>query len=86
MAPPVFEPAPETAHTCPRCGRPFARAEYVTLHLGLDHPEALTEDDRERFAEAYRGETSEIKRFRLKALAALLVLYFAFLYTYLLIA
>lgn len=85
MPEPVFERPDEAAGTCPRCGRPFARAEYVTLHLGLDHPETLSEDDRERFAEVYRGETDEIKRFRLKALAVLIAMYFAFLYLYLLL-
>lgn len=85
MAEATFERPGEAAHTCPRCGRPFARAEYMTLHVGLDHPETLSESDRERFVEAYRGETEEIKRFRLKALAGLLVIYFGFLYMYLLV-
>lgn len=73
----------EEASTCPHCGRPFARAEYVTLHVGLEHPETLSSDDRERFAAVYRGETTEIKRFRLKALAVLIGLYFTFLFVYL---
>lgn len=85
MPEPVFERPDEAAATCPHCGRPFARAEYVTLHLGLDHSETLSEDDRERFVEVYRGETDEIKRFRLKALAVLIAMYFAFLYLYLLL-
>ncbi|ADJ15698.1 DUF7410 domain-containing protein [Halalkalicoccus jeotgali] len=83
MSAPVFERADEAPATCPECGRPFARTEYVTLHLGLDHPEVLSESDRERFVEVYRGETEEMKRFRLKALAALLLVYFGFLYLYL---
>lgn len=86
MPTPAFERPDREAHACPRCGRPFARAEYVTLHLGLDHPETLSESDRERFVEVYRGETEEIKRFRLKALAALIAMYFGFLYLYLVLA
>jgi hypothetical protein len=86
MSVPAFERSDGEAHPCPQCGRPFARAEYVTLHLGLDHPETLSESDRERFVEVYRGETDEIKRFRLKALATLIGMYFAFLYLYLVLA
>lgn len=86
MSKPVFEPPADGSHTCPMCDRPFARAEYVMLHRGLDHPQTLSEDDRERFVEIYRGETDEIKRFRLKALATLIAMYFAFLYLYLFIA
>lgn len=73
-------------HACPHCDRPFARAEYVVLHVGLEHPGSLSADDRERFAAVYRGETGEIKRFRLKALALLIGLYFTFLFVYLAIA
>ncbi len=83
MVEPAFERDVKNAHVCPQCDRPFARAEYVTLHRGLDHPETLSEEGRERFIETYRGETDEIRRFRLKALAALIGMYFAFLYLYL---
>lgn len=83
----AFErPADGEGHACPHCGRPFARAEYVTLHRGLDHPETLSEEDRSRFANVYRSETDEIKLFRLKALAALIGMYFTFLYLYLVLA
>lgn len=75
--------ADEDAHACPHCGRPFARAEYRTLHVGLEHPRTLSADDRERFQAAYLGETDEIKRFRLKALALLVAMYFTFLFVYL---
>lgn len=86
MAEPTFERPDEAAHTCAHCGRPFARPEYVTLHVGLDHSRTLSAGERERFAEVYRGETDEIKRFRLKALAALIAMYFTFLYVYLAVA
>ncbi|MFC6906170.1 DUF7410 domain-containing protein [Halalkalicoccus tibetensis] len=82
----IDRPADGEDHTCPQCGRPFARAEYVTFHRGLEHPETLTEEDRTRFAEVYRAENDEIKRFRLKALAVLIGMYFTFLYLYLVLA
>lgn len=82
---PTFDSDAEAAHACPHCGRPFARERYRTLHLGLDHYETLTEPEREAFVEEYRAETDDIRRFRLKALAVLIAVYFAFLFLYLVI-
>lgn len=50
----------------------------VTGRLGLDRPETLSEEDRERFVEIYRDETDEI-RLPFETLAVLVVMYFAFL-------
>lgn len=75
----------EAAATCPYCGRPFARERYRTLHVGLDHPGRLTEEERTAFRRAYREETAEIRRFRLKILALLVVLYFGVLFTYMVV-
>lgn len=83
---PAVERTDGTARSCPHCGRPFARERYRTLHVGLEHYETLTEADREAFVEEYEGESDEIRRFRLKALAALIAMYFAFLFLYLAIA
>ena len=71
-----------TAATCPYCDRPFARERYRTLHVGLDHPDRLSEEERAAFREAYREESAEIRRLRLKVLALLVVLYFCVLFTY----
>ena len=86
MAESAFDPDVEDASSCPHCGRPFSRARYRTLHVGLEHYDRLGDDEREAFVAEYREETAEIKRFRLKALALLITLYFGFLYLYLLIA
>ena len=75
-------PPGETTHDCPYCGRPFSEEEYRTLHVGLDHHEECTEAELEAFREAYRDETEEIRLFRLKAIGALVLLYFGFLFTY----
>ena len=75
-------PSDERTHDCPYCGRPFAREEYRTLHVGLDHHEACTDAEVEAFREAYREENEELRLFRLKAVGGLVLLYFGFLFTY----
>ena len=75
-------PPDETTHDCPYCGRPFSEAEYRTLHVGLDHHDECTEAEVEAFQDAYRDESEEIRLFRLKTIAALVLLYFGFLFTY----
>ena len=69
-------------HVCAYCGRPFAREEYLALHRGLDHADHLSEADRERFDEAYAEEEADIRRFRIVALGALVLLYFGFLFAF----
>lgn len=83
MAEPAFDPDVEDASSCPHCGRPFSRTRYRTLHVGLEHYDRLTDEQLEAFVSEYRDESAEIKRFRLKALALLVAIYFGFLYLYL---
>lgn len=64
---------------CERCGRPFAREEYLALHYGVDHAEAMDEDQRAAYEAALDAEDGELRKFRLKALLALVVVYFGFL-------
>jgi hypothetical protein len=75
-------PAGESVVECDYCGRPFASDSLLALHHGHAHREALSEDERERFAETYEAETRALQRFRYKALAALVVLYFGVLMIY----
>lgn len=70
------------AHVCDRCGQPFAREEYRTLHLGLAHYDRLSGAERERFEAAYAEERADIRRFRIVALGLLVLLYFGFLFAY----
>ncbi|MFC6726218.1 C2H2-type zinc finger protein [Halobium palmae] len=70
------------SHVCEHCGHPFPEERYRTLHAGLEHYDRLDDDEREAFGEAYEAEGAEIRRFRLLALAALLLLYFGFLFMY----
>lgn len=75
-------PDDESPVVCSYCERPFASEEFVSLHAGLEHYEELAPDEREAYAEAYAAETDELRYFRLKALAALLVIYFGLLFVY----
>jgi hypothetical protein len=75
-------PEDRTAHRCPYCDRPFAAADRVTLHVGLTHYDVCTDAEAEAFEEAYLAENQAIKRYRLKAAAVLILVYFGFLMIY----
>jgi len=70
---------------CPECGRPFVREELVTLHRGQAHGGRLDADEIEAFEDAYEKESERLRLFRLKALIALVILYFGLLMTYALV-
>ncbi|WP_424018290.1 C2H2-type zinc finger protein [Halorientalis pallida] len=67
---------------CAHCGAPFADEELLALHRGIDHPDALDESERDAFEAAYESEQERLRLFRLKALGALVLLYFGLLITY----
>jgi len=79
----VPEDAP--AHECRYCGRPFARESWLALHRGLDHPGQLDDDEVTAFREAHDDEESALGEFRLRALGALVLLYFCLLMIYALV-
>jgi hypothetical protein len=78
-------PAGETAPTCERCGDAFPTEDLLALHRGLSHLDDLTPAERAAFDEAHEAETSELRLFRLKAVGAVVLLYFGFLAAYALI-
>jgi hypothetical protein len=67
---------------CPYCDRRFARETYRDLHLGQEHGERLDADERAAYEAAHDAEAEEIRLFRLKALAVLVLVYFGFLVVY----
>lgn len=75
-------PPDAEAFACPECGEPFARERHRRLHRGLAHYDALDESAREAYAEAYAAEEGDIRRFRIVALGALVLIYFGFLFAY----
>jgi len=75
-------PPGESPVECPYCGRPLESERLLVLHEGLDHWERIDEERRETFRETYTGEREDLRTFRLKMLALLVVVYFAFLFVY----
>jgi hypothetical protein len=77
-------PADAPRHDCRHCGATFASERHLALHRGLDHDD-LTESERAAFAEARATEEDELHRYRILALGALVVVYFALLFAYALV-
>jgi hypothetical protein len=75
-------PTDATPVRCPYCAAPFARDEYVELHVGLEHGDRASEAEVAAFQAAYEGEREALRRFQLRALVALVVLYFGFLFAF----
>jgi len=67
---------------CPYCAREFAQADYRNLHLGLEHPAALSPAERSAYESAREAEEEKLTLFRYKALGLLVVVYFGFLMLY----
>lgn len=75
-------PPSAPVYECDYCGRPFAREELRALHRGLEHASELGDDEVEQFRDVHGEEDDELRLFRLKALGALVVLYFGLLMIY----
>lgn len=67
---------------CPYCGTGFPTANLREFHLWQRHAEELSDAERERITAAYEAEQTDLREFRMKALAALVLLYFGFLLAY----
>jgi hypothetical protein len=70
------------AGKCDYCGHPFPTTDRLVLHKGLEHPQQLDDSEVEAFHEARSNETDELRTLRLKALGALVLLYFGLLFMY----
>jgi len=78
-------PEDEPVYECRYCGRPFAREEWLALHRGLDHPAQLDDEEVAAFRAAHDAEESALGNFRLRALGALVAIYFCLLMIYALV-
>lgn len=67
---------------CPHCGRPFVTDHLRTLHIGEEHPEAMSEAEAERYAAADDEESDALFIFHIKVLALITLIMFVFLYSY----
>jgi len=55
------------------------------LHKGVEHLQQLDADEQDAFTATYSDEEAELRTFRLKALGVLVLLYFGFLITYVIV-
>jgi len=78
-------PADATPADCEYCGRQFATESLLALHRGQAHGAELDADQREAYESAHEAEDDDLRRFRLKALAVLVLLYFGLLMIYALV-
>jgi hypothetical protein len=67
---------------CEYCGHPFPTTDRLHLHKGLEHPQQLDDDEEDAFFTARADEEDDLRKLRLKALAALVLLYFGLLFMY----
>lgn len=67
---------------CEYCGRRFANARLLALHWGHRHDDRLTASQRDAYRAAYESESETLRQYRIKAVAALVVLYFGFLFAF----
>ncbi|GCF15634.1 hypothetical protein Harman_35690 [Haloarcula mannanilytica] len=74
------------AGECDYCGHPFPTTDRLVLHKGLEHPQELDADEEDAFISARADEEDELRTLRLKALGALVLLYFGFLMLYAIVA
>jgi len=72
----------DDAERCPYCGRPFVTDHLRTLHIGEEHPEAMSDAEAERYAAADDQESDDLFIFHIKVLALITLIMFVFLYSY----
>ncbi len=72
-------------HRCGHCERPFAREDFLALHRAREHYRRLDEDELAAYEEAYEEETAGLRHFKIFALGVMVLIYFGFLLTYLLV-
>lgn len=75
-------PDARATEDCEYCGRPFENEGLLALHRGLAHSATITAEERSEYESAYESESAQLRRFRLKALGVLVVLYFGLLMVY----
>lgn len=75
-------PRGDSPAVCQYCDRKFPTERVRTLHKGQAHSAALSDDERRAVQEAGDRETAELRRLRLKAVLAIVLVYFLFLFAY----
>ena len=81
-----YDIPPETdVQDCPYCDRPFAEADQRDIHIGVDHADAMTDEQREAFEAAWAAEDDALRQYRIIAVGVLVLIYFGLLMTYALV-
>ena len=70
---------------CAYCDRPVESDALLALHRGQRHADVITDEEQAAYESAYEAESGQLRRFRLKALVVLVVIYFGFLMVYALV-
>lgn len=78
----TISPHDSPAGRCDYCGHPFPSTDRLVLHKGLEHLGELDTEEKEAFRSAQADEEDELRTLRLKALGALVFLYFGFVMIY----
>jgi hypothetical protein len=76
----------QPGYRCSTCGERFPEERLYVLHQGVRHPEKISPEEQDEFEEIYTEEQSNLRYFRLKAMAALVFLYFGFLMLYVVVS
>lgn len=72
----------DDAERCPHCGRPLADEHLLTLHIGEEHAEAMSEAEATAYEAAREQEDDDLFIFHIKVMAAITLVTFVFIYTY----
>lgn len=70
------------AGRCEYCGHPFPTTNRLVLHKGVEHPDRVDSEEEEAFLAARSAEEEELRTLLLKAIGALVLLYFSLLFMY----
>lgn len=72
----------EPAARCPHCARPFQRERFRDLHVGEVHLAEASEEEIDRYEEAYDAEDDDLFVFHLKIVAAIVAVIMGYVYLY----
>lgn len=70
------------AGRCVYCGHPFPTTDRLVLHKGVEHLHRLDREEEEAYLAALSVEEDELRTLLLKAIGALVLLYFSLLFMY----
>lgn len=71
---------------CPYCDRPFRRERERDLHVGEEHGDACTGEERTAYERADDAEVDELFLYHMKVVAAIALIYSGFVIVYMVLA